>query len=72
MAQFRVTLLRVETDSNPEEHVSIIEAKDTTTAQKIASGMLTNPRGLGWRSWGDPSLWGKVQKKVVKIEPVQG
>ena len=70
MAEYRVTLLWVKPNSNPEEHVSVIEADSQTEAKKKANTMLASPPGLGWRSYADTNLWGKVQKKIVEIEQI--
>lgn len=70
MQKFKVTLLRVEPNSNPEEHIAIIEAGSERAVRNQAQKMLEHPSGRGWRSYGDPKLWGKVQKTIAKIEEV--
>lgn len=68
MASFKVTLLRVEANSNPEDHTEVIEAKDEKEARALAEEMLAHPRGLGWRGYRDDALWGQVQSRVVSVE----
>jgi hypothetical protein len=68
MANYIATILNVEAESNPEYACVPLEAKDDKAATKAAKELLTaDPHGLGWTSFADPELWGKVQRVVVDV-----
>ena len=68
MDSFVATLLNVEPESNPEICHLVIEAKDEKAAKKQAQEVLKGElRGLGWTSYRDPALWGKVQRVLVDV-----
>lgn len=67
MGTYRVSLLKVDANSNPEKHESVIEADSKKAAETRAQEMLDNPGGLGWASYKDDALWGQVQRTIVGV-----
>lgn len=62
------TLLKAETDCNPEYARVPIEAKSAKDAEKQAQAILDGDlHGLGWTSFADPELWGKDLRVLVDV-----
>jgi hypothetical protein len=68
MAKFVATLLNIMPESNPEECWLPVEAASVAAAKTKAAAVLDGElRGLGWRSYRDTALWGKVQRVLVDV-----
>ena len=68
MASYIATLLNITENANPEYACVPVDAKNHKDATKAAQDILDGDlHGLGWTSFRDEALWGKVQRVVVDV-----